>query len=195
VRGRGRGVSDCRTSPDDLLRTATALALGASAGLNITLPLFLTGLLDRCAPGTLSAPYSHLSSPPVLVVLIVLIVGEFLAGKLTGVATVLHLIQSPAAIVAGAFLTASGLATLLTPRAMLGAACAAASGWPGLGAGHAALSLAEGGAAALLVCASLLAPALGALRLLALFRLRHVESGRACTVRPLTATNALGRLW
>jgi hypothetical protein len=106
-------------SQADWLRTATALGLASSTGLNTTLPLFLTGLLGRWGLVSLTAPYSSLSSTPALLILFLLMVAEFLADKLPFFATVVHVIQWPAAIAAGAFLAASQVAVMTTPNGVL----------------------------------------------------------------------------
>lgn len=103
----------------DLLRTATALGLASSTGLNTTLPLFLTGLLGRWGLVRLPSPYSGLSSTPVLLILSLVVVAEFLADKLPVLATVVHVIQWPAALGAGAFLAASQVAATPAPRQVL----------------------------------------------------------------------------
>jgi hypothetical protein len=103
-------------SPADVLRITTALGLASSTGLNTTLPLFLTGLLGRWGLVSLSAPYQNLSSIPALLILFVLVVAEFFADKLPLLATVVHVIQWPAAVGAGIFLAASQLTAVATPR-------------------------------------------------------------------------------
>lgn len=103
----------------DLLRTTTALGLASSTGLNTTLPLLLTGLLGRWGLVPLTAAYSTLSSTPALLILFLLVVAEFLTDKLPVLATVVHILQWPTTLAAGAFLAASQVVSTAAPRPAL----------------------------------------------------------------------------
>lgn len=90
-----------------LLGTASAFGLAAATGLNSTLPLLLVGLAARFGLISLVAPYDALTSPVALIGLAVLAIVEIAADKVPGVDTVLHFIQGPVTLAAGAILFAS----------------------------------------------------------------------------------------
>lgn len=90
-----------------LLGTASAFGLAAATGLNSTLPLLLVGLAARFGLISLAAPYDAISSPVALIGLGVLAVAEVAADKIPGFDTVLHIVQGPVTLAAGAILFAS----------------------------------------------------------------------------------------
>jgi hypothetical protein len=75
-----------------LLGTASAFGLAAASGLNATLPLLIVGLAARDVA---------------LIGLAVLAAGEFAADKIPGADSVVHIIQGPLTMAAGALLFAS----------------------------------------------------------------------------------------
>ena len=90
-----------------LLGTASAFGLAASAGLNTSLPLLMVGLAARFGLLTLASPYDALSTNVALIGLGILAVIEIGADKIPGLDTVVHLVQGPVALAAGAILFAS----------------------------------------------------------------------------------------
>ena len=90
-----------------LLGTASAFGLAAATGLNSTLPLLIVGLAARLGLLTLMAPYDAVSSDIALVGLAVLAFGEIAADKIPGADSVVHIIQGPITLAAGAILFAS----------------------------------------------------------------------------------------
>jgi hypothetical protein len=90
-----------------LLGTASAFGLAAASGLNTTLPLLLVGLAARFGLITLVPPYDALSSTVALAGLGVLAAGEIAADKIPGADSVVHVLQGPLALAAGAILFAS----------------------------------------------------------------------------------------
>lgn len=90
-----------------LLGTASAFGLAAATGLNSTLPLLIVGLAARFGLLTLVAPYDAISSDVALIGLGVLALGEIAADKIPGADTVVHIIQGPLTMAAGAILFAS----------------------------------------------------------------------------------------
>ena len=90
-----------------LLGTASAFGLAAATGLNASLPLLLVGLAARFGMITLAAPYDAVSSTVALIGLALLALVEIVADKIPGLDTIVHLVQGPVTIAAGAILFAS----------------------------------------------------------------------------------------
>ncbi|HZO24702.1 MAG TPA: DUF4126 domain-containing protein [Chloroflexota bacterium] len=90
-----------------LLGTASAFGLAAATGLNSTLPLLIVGLTARFGLLTLVAPYDAVASDVALIGLGILALGEIAADKIPGADTIVHLIQGPLTMAAGAILFAS----------------------------------------------------------------------------------------
>ena len=90
-----------------LLGTASAFGLAAATGLNSTLPLLIVGLAARFGLLTLVAPYDAVASDVALIGLGILALGEIAADKIPGADTIVHLIQGPLTMAAGAILFAS----------------------------------------------------------------------------------------
>ena len=90
-----------------LLGTASAFGLAAATGLNSTLPLLIVGLAARFGLLTLVAPYDAVSSDVALIGLGVLALGEIAADKIPGADTIVHIVQGPLTMAAGAILFAS----------------------------------------------------------------------------------------
>jgi hypothetical protein len=90
-----------------LLGTASAFGLAAASGLNATLPLLIVGLAARFNLLTLASPYNALASDVALIGLAVLAAGEFAADKIPGADSVVHIVQGPLTMAAGAILFAS----------------------------------------------------------------------------------------
>jgi hypothetical protein len=156
-----------------LLGTASAFGLASAAGLNTTLPLLLVGLAARFGLLTLAAPYDALASDVALAGLGLLATVEIVADKVPGLDSLVHAVQWPLTLAAGAILFASqqsivqevspGLAILVglltagglhTLRAMVRPAVNLGT----LGVGAPVLSAVEDTAAVALSLAALLAP-------------------------------------
>ena len=90
-----------------LLGTASAFGLAAATGLNSTLPLLLVGLAARFGLLTLAAPFDAVGSDVALVGLTVLALGEIAADKIPGADSIVHLVQGPVTLAAGAIRFAS----------------------------------------------------------------------------------------
>jgi len=90
-----------------LLGTASAFGLAAATGLNSTLPLLIVGLAARFGLLTLVAPYDAVASDVALIGLGILALGEIAADKIPGADTIVHVIQGPLTMAAGAILFAS----------------------------------------------------------------------------------------
>ena len=90
-----------------LLGTASAFGLAAATGLNSTLPLLIVGLTARFGLLTLVAPYDAVASDVALIGLGILALGEIAADKIPGADTIVHVIQGPLTMAAGAILFAS----------------------------------------------------------------------------------------
>lgn len=90
-----------------LLGTASAFGLAAATGLNSTLPLLIVGLAARFGLLTLVAPYDAVASDIALIGLGILALGEIAADKIPGADTIVHVIQGPLTMAAGAILFAS----------------------------------------------------------------------------------------
>ncbi|MFC4455499.1 DUF4126 domain-containing protein [Deinococcus sonorensis] len=106
----------------DLLTNAlSGLGLSGAAGLNAYIPLLLVGLLDRLGLLHLAGPFAWLSSPWVLLGIVVLGLLDFVGDKIPGVDHVLHLAGGVVNVAAGGVLFASqhGAATGLNPTLAL----------------------------------------------------------------------------
>jgi hypothetical protein len=90
-----------------LLGTASAFGLAAATGLNSTLPLLLVGLAARFGLLALAAPYDAVGSDVALIGLAILAVAEIAADKIPGADTIVHIVQGPVTMAAGAILFAS----------------------------------------------------------------------------------------
>lgn len=90
-----------------LLGTASAFGLAAATGLNSTLPLLIVGLAARYGLLALAAPFDAVASDVALIGLGVLAVGEIAADKIPGADTIVHFVQGPITMAAGAILFAS----------------------------------------------------------------------------------------
>ena len=90
-----------------LLGTASAFGLAAASGLNSTLPLLIVGLAARFGLLTLMSPYDAVSSDVALIGLGILAIGEIAADKIPGADSIVHMIQVPLTLAAGAILFAS----------------------------------------------------------------------------------------
>jgi len=90
-----------------LLGTASAFGLAAATGLNASLPLLLVGLAARFGLITLVAPYDAVASTTALIGLAVLALVEIAADKIPGFDSVLHRVQGPVTMAAGAIVFAS----------------------------------------------------------------------------------------
>jgi Domain of unknown function (DUF4126) len=90
-----------------LLGTASAFGLAAATGLNSTLPLLIVGLAARFGLLTLAAPYDAVASDVALIGLGVLALGEIAADKIPGADSIVHMVQAPLTLAAGAILFAS----------------------------------------------------------------------------------------
>jgi hypothetical protein len=189
-----------------LLGTATAFGLAASAGLNTTLPLVIVGFLARLGLLSLNEPFTALASDVALAGLVVLAALEILGDKVPGFDSVVHAVQWPLAAAAGAILFGSQtsaissvspgltiLVGLLTAGGVHAARAAARPAVTGLtlGTGNPLVSLAEDVYAVLLVLGAILAPAIGLALLVALLvglglaAAWSVRNGRAVTRRLL----------
>jgi len=90
-----------------LIGTASAFGLSAATGLNVSLPLLLVGLAARFGLITLASPYDALGSTVALLGLGVVALVEIAADKIPGVDTVVHVVQAPLTLAAGAIVFAS----------------------------------------------------------------------------------------
>lgn len=90
-----------------LLGTASAFGLAAAAGLNATLPLLIVGLAARFGLLTLATPYDAVASTEALIGLAVLASVEIAADKIPGADSLVHIVQGPVTLAAGAILFAS----------------------------------------------------------------------------------------
>ena len=90
-----------------LFGTASAFGLASAAGLNTTLPLLVVGLAARFGLLTLGAPYDALASDVALGGLLLLAMLEVVGDKVPALDSVVHAVQWPLAMAAGAILFAS----------------------------------------------------------------------------------------
>jgi len=90
-----------------LLGTASAFGLASAAGLNTSLPLLIVGLAARFGLLALAAPYDAIGSDLALIGLAVLATIELVGDKVPALDSVVHAVQWPLAMAAGAILFAS----------------------------------------------------------------------------------------
>jgi hypothetical protein len=102
------------------LQVITCLGLGAAAGLNVTLPLLVVGVLAWSGVLAVERPLTFLVSGPMLVVLGVLAAFEMLADKKVARRGTLHLNALPLSIGSAALLSALVLHGFGAPRPGLG---------------------------------------------------------------------------
>lgn len=108
----------------------SAFGLGSAAGLNAYIPLLAVGLLSRAGYTQLSEPYTLLASTPVLALLGVLALVDFVADKVPAVDHVAHAVGTVVYPVAGAIVFASQNSVLnhVHPALALGAGFVLAGG-------------------------------------------------------------------
>jgi hypothetical protein len=169
----------------DVSLTAVLAGLGLSgaAGLNAWLPSFAAALLTRLDVVQMGEPFDELSSTPALIVLGLLMVGDFVGDKIPAIDHVLHFVGMVVAPVAGTALfhgqieadeSASLLASVLgggtvatvvhTARAALRPLSSATT----LGVGNPVLSLIEDAGSASLTVAAFLIPVLAVIGVVAI---------------------------
>lgn len=181
-----------------LLGTASAFGLAAASGLNTSLPLLMVGLAARFGLLSLGAPFDALESDIALIGLGILSIVEFSADKVPAADTVLHIIQGPVTLAAGAILFASqhsmiqeispGLALLCGVLTAGGVHLLRAAARPvvnigTLGLGAPVVSLFEDFCAIGLTVLSLLAPVLAIVSLLVVLVLAVPLVARRLTAR------------
>ena len=165
-----------------LLGLTTAFGLATAAGLNTLLPLLLVGLLARVGLLELASPYSSLAGDIALGGIAFLALLEIAGDKVPGLDSVVQTVQWPLAGAAGAILFASQssaiswvspelaiLVGLLTSGAVHGVRTAArpAITVSTMGIANPVVSVIEDVVAVALVLASVLAPVLGVVILIA----------------------------
>ena len=178
-----------------------AFGLSGAAGLNAWIPLLATAALGRAGVVDLSAPYDGLESTPVLVLLAVAFVADFVGDKVPVVDHVLHAAGTVVHPVAGAlvFAGSTSVASDLPPVVgLLAGALVSGSLHAGratvrpvstattAGTGNPLLSLGEDVGSAILTALAVLAPVIAVVVLLglvyALFRawrrLGEINRGR-----------------
>ena len=109
----------------------SAFGLSSAAGLNAYIPLLAVSLLSRYDYITLSSPFDLLGSTPVLLVLVVLALLDFVADKIPAVDHATHLIGAIISPVAGAIVFASqnNIITDIHPALALGVGFVMAGGF------------------------------------------------------------------
>lgn len=90
-----------------LINLFGAFGLSSAAGLNAYIPLLLVGLLGRFDYVPIEAPFNFLTSTPVLVILTVLAVLDFVADKIPAVDHLTHLAGLVVHPISGAVVFAS----------------------------------------------------------------------------------------
>lgn len=85
----------------------SAFGLSGAAGLNAYIPLLTVGLLNRLGYLNLAEPYALLASTPVLAVLLLLAVIDFIADKVPAVDHAAHMVGAVIHPIAGAIVFAS----------------------------------------------------------------------------------------
>jgi hypothetical protein len=166
-----------------VMHILTGLGLSGAAGLNAYVPLLAVGILSRLGYLHLNDSYSLLASWPVLIVLGLLAVVDFIADKVPAVDHAWHAIGAFVAPVAGAvvFATQSGAASGVPPSIALALGFLLAGGFHATraavrpvatattgGTANAGFSLAEDATAVTLSMFAVFVPVLGALILVAL---------------------------
>ena len=166
-----------------LFGTASAFGLASAAGLNTSLPLLVVGLAARFGLLALATPYDALASDVAIGGLALLALLEVVGDKVPALDSVVHAVQWPLAMAAGAILFASqqsivqdvspGLAILVgvltaggihTLRALVRPAVNLGT----FGLGGPVVSILEDALALVLTAAALLAPILAVVLALAL---------------------------
>lgn len=111
----------------------TAFGLSSAAGLNAYIPLLAIGLLGRFQYISLQNPYDLLTSTPVLVILVVIALIDFVADKIPAVDHVAHAIGAVIYPIAGAvvFASQSNVIGNIHPLLALGAGAIVAGGFHG----------------------------------------------------------------
>ncbi len=178
-----------------------AFGLSGAAGLNAWIPLLATAALGRAGVVDLAAPYDGLESTPVLVLLAVAFVADFVGDKVPVVDHVLHAAGTVVHPVAGAlvFAGSTSVASDLPPVVgLLAGALVSGSLHAGratvrpvstattAGTGNPLLSLGEDVGSAILTALAVLAPVLAVVVLLGLVyallrawrRLGEINRGR-----------------
>lgn len=109
----------------------SAFGLSSAAGLNAYIPLLAVGLLSRYSYISLQNPFDLLASTPVLAILVVLALIDFVADKVPAVDHVTHLIGGLISPVAGAIVFASqnNIVSEIHPALALGAGFVMAGGF------------------------------------------------------------------
>lgn len=92
---------------DALSGVFSAFGLSSAAGLNAYIPLLAVGLLGRFEYLTLQNPYSVLASTPVLAILVLLALIDFVADKVPAVDHITHIVGGLVHPIAGAIAFAS----------------------------------------------------------------------------------------
>jgi len=87
------------------LQVVTCLGLATAAGLNVTLPVLIVGVLAWSGALTLERPFAFLGTGPILIALSVLAAFEMLADKTLVRSRPLHLLTLPLAIGGAALLS------------------------------------------------------------------------------------------
>ena len=186
-----------------LFGTASAFGLASAAGLNTSLPLLVVGMAARLGLLTLAAPYDALASDVALGGLAFLALLEIVGDKVPALDSVVHALQWPLAMAAGAILFASqqsivqdvspGLAILVgvltaggihTLRAMVRPAINLGT----LGLGGPIVSTVEDVLAFVLTVTALLAPVLAVVLALALVVVGWRTASRAWRRRRAAAS-------
>ena len=169
----------------DVSLTAVLAGFGLSgaAGLNAWLPSFSAALLTRLDVVQMGEPFDELSSTPALVVLAVLMAGDFVGDKIPAVDHVLHVVGMVVAPVAGTALfhgqldsdaggsllaSALGGGTVATAVHTARAALRPLSTATTLGVGNPVLSLIEDAGSATLTLAAFLIPVLAVIAVIGL---------------------------
>jgi hypothetical protein len=109
----------------------SAFGLSSAAGLNAYIPLLAVGLLNRFEYISLQQPFDLLGSTPVLAILILLGVIDFIADKIPAVDHATHVIGALISPVAGAIVFASqnNIISDIHPALALGAGFIMAGGF------------------------------------------------------------------
>lgn len=169
------------------------LGLSGAAGLNAYIPLLAVGVLSRMGYVTLAGPYELLASTPVLVVLALLAVVDFVADKVPAVDHAWHTVGALVAPVAGALVFASqtGVVKDFPPALSLALGFLLAGGFHATraalrpvatattgGTANAGFSLAEDAASATMSVLAVFVPVLAVVVLVALI-VAAVKAGKA----------------
>lgn len=168
---------------DPFSHLLSAFGLSSAAGLNAYIPLLLVGVLGRFGYVTLEGPYAQLAGTPVLAVLSVLALVDFVADKIPAVDHIVHVVGALVHPVAGAIVFASqnSLINDVHPAVALAAGFVLAGGFHATraavrpvatattaGVGNPVISFAEDVISFLLSLLALLAPLIALVLLLVL---------------------------